>query len=63
MGGKNQTADCRRKLTSMLDFLQADVVEPQVGLMANVEAWADNSVVLDEEQKDLLAVQVEALLK
>ena len=63
MGGKNQTADCRQKLTSMLDFLQADVVEPQVGLMANVEAWADNSVVLDEEQKDLLAVQVDALLK
>lgn len=63
MGGKNQTADCRQKLTSMLDFLQADVVEPQVGLMVNVEAWADNKVVLTEEQKNLLTVQVEALLK
>ena len=45
------------------DFLQADVVEPQVGLMVNVEAWADNKVVLTEEQKNLLTVQVEALLK
>lgn len=62
MGGKNKTWDCREKLTALLDFLQAKVLTPQAGLMVNVEAWADNKVVLTDEQKEELKKQVESLL-
>ena len=62
MGGKNKTWDCREKLTALLDFLQAKVWTPQVGLMVNAEAWADNKVVLDNEQKEELRKQANSLL-
>jgi NAD(P)H-dependent FMN reductase len=62
IGGKNKTKDCREKLTSLLDFLGAEVLPNQVGLMVNVEAWTTDVVVLDESQKQELQEQVDALL-
>ena len=38
-GGKAATADCRAKLTELLTFMKADVMEPQTGIALNVEAW------------------------
>jgi chromate reductase len=62
IGGKNQTKDCREKLTSMLDFLRARVFDKQVGLMVNVEAWGDDVVRLTPEQKQQLQAQTEETL-
>ena len=62
-GGKAATADCRAKLTELLTFLKADVVEPQTGIALNVEAWTEGRMILSDEQKVALKNQVEAFLK
>lgn len=62
IGGRNETKDCREKLTSLLDFIGAQVMENQVGLCVNMEAWATNEVVLSDEQKALLDKQVKDAL-
>ncbi len=58
IGGKNKTKDCREKLTSLLQFIGAEVMENQVGLAVNVEAWTSDKVVLDDSQKTELQQQV-----
>ena len=58
IGGKNKTKDCREKLTSLLQFIGAEVMENQVGLAVNVEAWTSAKVVLDDSQKSELLQQV-----
>lgn len=63
MGGRNQTKDCREKLTALLDFLRARTLPTQVGLSANPEAWSDNKVILSEEQKLELQRQADDFLK
>lgn len=62
IGGRNQTKNCREKLTSLLEFIGAEVMPNQVGLMVNAEAWANNIVILTDEQKALLKQQVEDIL-
>ena len=62
-GGKAATADCRAKLTELLTFLKADVMEPQTGIALNVEAWTEGRMILSDEQKVALKNQVEAFLK
>ena len=62
-GGKMATAKCREKLTELLTFLKADVMEPQTGIALNVEAWTEGRMILSDEQKVALKNQVEALLK
>ena len=56
------TAKCREKLTELLTFLKADVVEPQTGIALNVEAWTEGRMILSDEQKAALKNQVEAFL-
>jgi NAD(P)H-dependent FMN reductase len=63
IGGRNKTKDCREKMTALLDFLGAEVLSCQVGLMVNVEAWTSNVVKLDDEQKKELQAQVNAVLE
>ena len=58
IGGKNNTKDCREKLTLLLQFIGAEVMENQVGLAVNVEAWTSDKVVLDDSQKAELQQQV-----
>ena len=58
IGGKNKTKDCREKLTSLLQFIGAEVMENQVGLAVNVEAWTSDKVILDDLQKAELQQQV-----
>ena len=62
-GGKMATAKCREKLTELLTFLKADVMEPQTGIALNVEAWTEGRMILSDEQKVVLKNQVEAFLK
>ena len=62
-GGKMATANCREKLTELLTFLKADVMEPQTGIALNVEAWTEGRMILSDEQKVALKNQVEAFLK
>lgn len=62
-GGKMATAKCREKLTELLTFLKADVMEPQTGIALNVEAWTEGRMILSDEQKVALKYQVEAFLK
>ena len=62
-GGKMATAKCREKLTELLTFLKADVMEPQTRIALNVEAWTEGRMILSDEQKVALKNQVEAFLK
>lgn len=61
-GDKMATAKCREKLTELLTFLKADVMEPHTGIALNVEAWTEGRMILSDEQKAALMNQVEAFL-
>jgi NAD(P)H-dependent FMN reductase len=62
-GGKMATAKCREKLTELLTFAKADVMEQQTGIVLNLEAWTEGRMILSDEQKEALKDQVEAFLK
>ena len=62
-GGKMATAKCREKLTELLSFIKADVMELQTGIVLNMEAWTEGRMILSDEQRAALKAQVEALLK
>ena len=62
-GGKMATAKCREKLTELLTFVKADVMEQQTGIVLNLEAWTEGRMILSDEQKEALRNQVEAYLK
>ena len=61
-GGKMATAKCREKLTELLTFIKATVLEPQTGIALNIEAWTEGRMILSDEQRAALKAQVEALL-
>ena len=62
-GGKMATAKCREKLTELLSFIKADVMEPQTGIVLNMEAWTEGRMILSDEQRAALKAQVEAVFK
>jgi len=62
-GGKMATAKCREKLTELLTFIKADVMELQTGIALNMEAWTEGRMILSDEQRAALKEQVEAFLK
>jgi GTP cyclohydrolase II len=57
------TAKCREKLTELLTFLKADVMEQQTGIVLNLEAWTEGRMILTAEQIASLKAQTEAFLK
>ena len=61
-GGKAATAHCREKLTSLLEFIKADVLAMQMGIALSPEAWQTDVLALTEEQREELGRQAEALL-
>ena len=61
-GGKMATAKCREKLTELLTFIKADVMEQQTGIVLNVEAWTEGRMILTEEQLANLQSQADAFL-
>lgn len=62
-GGKMATAKCREKLTELLTFIKAEVMERQTGVALNIEAWTEGRMILSEEQKLALNSQADAFLK
>ena len=62
-GGKMATAKCREKLTELLTFIKADVMEQQTGIVLNLEAWTEGRMILSDEQKAALKAQAEAFLR
>ena len=62
-GGKMATAKCREKLTELLSFIKANVMELQTGIALNIEAWTEGRMILTNEQKATLEAHVEAFLK
>jgi NAD(P)H-dependent FMN reductase len=62
-GGKMATAKCREKLTELLSFLKADVMDQQTGIVLNLEAWTEGRMILSEEQTASLKAQADAFLK
>lgn len=62
-GGNMATAKCREKLTELLTFIKANVMEQQTGIVLNVEAWTEGRMIISDEQKAALKAQVEAFLK
>ena len=62
-GGKMATSKCREKLTELLTFIKADVMEQQTGVSLNMEAWTEGRMILSEEQRAALNSQVDAFLK
>lgn len=61
-GGKNRTETCRRLLTDLLDFLGAQVQQPQLGIELNVEAWTEGRMMLTPADREALQQQAEALV-
>ena len=62
-GGKAATANCRAKLTELLTFIRADVIQkPQAGIALAPEAWTTDVLTLTEEQKNALAEQADVFL-
>ena len=61
-GGKAATANCRAKLTELLDFIKADVLPNQTGVAVPAEAWGTDILTLTDEQKAELKAQAEALI-
>ena len=61
-GGKAATANCRAKLTELLTFIKADVLEEQTGIAVPAEAWGTDILTLTDEQKAQLSGQAEALI-
>ena len=64
-GGTSTTAKCREKLTELLTlpFIRSDVItEPQTSISLNVKAWTEWRMMVTEEQKSNLRLQVDAFI-
>ena len=62
-GGKAATANCRQKLTELLEFLKADVIPLQTGIALQPECWTTDTLILTDEDQKNLAAEAEAFLK
>lgn len=62
-GGKAATANCRQKLTELLEFLKADVLPLQTGIALQPECWATDTLILTDEDQKNLAAEAEAFLQ
>ena len=61
-GGRAATAGCRAKLTELLTFIRAEVLEPQTGVALAPECWATDVLTITDEQREALKLQAEALI-
>lgn len=62
-GGKAATANCRQKLTELMEFLKADVLPLQTGIALQPECWATDTLILTDEDQKNLAAEAESFLK
>ena len=61
-GGKAATGQCRAKLTELLTFIKAEVIEPQTGIVLPVESWQTDKLILSDTDLQNLSAQVNAVL-
>lgn len=61
-GGQAATANCRAKLTELLNFIKANVLPEQTGIAVPAEAWTTDVLTLTDEQKSQLKNQAEKLV-
>ena len=62
-GGKAATANCRQKLTELLEFLKADVLPLQTGIALQPDCWTSDVLILTDEDLKNLEAEAEAFLK
>ena len=62
-GGKAATAHCRQKLTELLEMIKADVLSEQTGVALQPASWANDELLLTDEDLKHLKAEAEALLK
>ena len=62
-GGKAATANCRQKLTELLQFLKADVLPEQTGIALQPECWATDSLLLTDDDTKSLQAQAAAIME
>ena len=61
VGGRNATADCRRKLADLLAFVgMKQLRDHEVGLAVARESWTTDDLALDKARREALAVQASA---
>lgn len=61
-GGKAATSHCRKKLTDLLAFIKADVLDVQTGIALQPECWTSNKLVLTDEDRAHLQQEADALI-
>ena len=63
VAGKSAAAGSRGKLKDLLEIIGMKVMETQVGVTINPEAWANNELTLSDDKKEELNKQAEEFLK
>ena len=63
VAGKSAAAGSRGKLKDLLEIMGMKVMETQVGVTINPEAWANNELTLSDDKKEELNKQAEEFLK
>lgn len=63
VAGKSEAAGSRGKLKELLEMMSMKVMETQVGVSINPEAWATDELIISEDKKEELKKQVEEFLK
>ena len=61
-GGRAATAGARAKLTELLTFIRAEVLELQTGIAIVPESWATDVLTLSDEQREAMKQQAEDLI-
>jgi len=61
-GGKAATANCRAKLTELMEFMKAEVLHEQVGIAVPGEAWGTDVLTLTDDQKAELKALADKLI-
>lgn len=63
VAGKSEAAGSRGKLKELLEMMSMKVMETQVGVSINPEAWSTDELIISEDKKEELKKQVEEFLK
>ncbi len=53
--------NCNEQIQSSI--IKADMMEPQTGIVLNMEAWTEGRMILSDEQWQTLKAQIEAFLR
>lgn len=63
VAGKSEGAGSREKLKELLEMMNMKIMETQVGVSINPEAWSTDELIISEDKKEELKKQVEEFFK